>query len=675
MDKNKHLKNNQGTLLVTMALPYANGDIHLGHLVEAIQTDIFVRYTKMAGRKTVFVCADDTHGTPIQINAMKLGITPQELIANAWKNHVKDYKYFSIGFDTFYTTDSPENRYWSELIFEKMKKKGLIKKKEIEQYYCKTCKRFLPDRFIKGTCPKCQAEDQYGDVCESCGATYDPVDLKDSKCVICEGTPVLKKSKHFFVQLAKEENFLKGFLNETPVLQDDMKNFVMRWVEDGLKEWCISRDGPYFGFEIPNEKNKYFYVWLDAPIGYIAATEKWCKENNQDVHHIWDKDTPGEIIHFIGKDIIYFHSLFWPVMLHAASLKLPQKEFVHGFLTVEGEKMSKSRGTFILASQFVNSVKHPWACEYLRFYYGAKLTNNTADIDLNIDEFCNKINTILVNNIGNLHHRTSVFLDRYFDSQVPDVEWDENIKDSVEKAALKIVKHFQNVEFKAVIENIQALGSLGNKYYQDTKPWELIKKNKEEASQVMVTCINLVKACAVFLKPFIPNIIKKLEKQFQKEFQWDDYFFSLRGIPLGKTEKIVVPIEKSEFNALFGQKEEKPSPISKKAKGNELITIKDFNKIKLRVGIVKDAQKIEKSEKLLKLSIDDGQKTRQIIAGLAKKYTSEEIKGKSIVFISNLQPIKIMGLKSEGMVLAAQEGDKMALLHPDKDISAGALIS
>lgn len=666
--KKKNQTSDTGTLLVTMALPYANGDIHLGHLVEAVQTDIYVRYQKMTGRETIFVCADDTHGTPIQLNAMKLGITPEKLIEDFWKNHVRDYAGFSIGFDIFSSTNTPENRRWSEFIFKKLQEKNLVVQKEIEQYYCESCGRFLPDRFITGTCPKCKAEDQYGDVCESCGATYDPVDLTNPKCATCKGEPALKKSEHFFVQLAKSEPFLRKYLSETGVLQEDMKNFVMRWVDDGLKEWCISRDGPYFGFEIPDTTNKYFYVWLDAPVGYIASTDKWCKDNNRDVQDIWDEKSPAEVVHFIGKDIVYFHILFWPVMLNAASMKLPSREFVHGFLTVEGEKMSKSRGTFILAHNFINSVKHPYACEYLRFYYGSKLTNNTADIDLNVEEFCNRINTILVNNIGNLHHRTSIFLDRFFDAQVPDVAWDKKIEQTVIQTASEIKEHFKLVEFKAAVEKIQALSSMGNKYYQDTKPWELVKNDKDSAAEVMVTCVNLVRTLAVFLKPFMPNLVKKFEQQYGQEFQWADHSFSLRGTSLGKTEKIFKPLEKSDLSILFGNTEEKKEE-------EQLIDISDFQKVKLRVGIVKDAQQVEKSSKLLKLSVDDGMEIRQIIAGIAKAYSSQDIIGKQIVFVANLKPAEIMGMKSEGMILAAQKGKKMRLVQPDADIGAGASIS
>lgn len=671
MHKEKTTGSDDGILLVTSALPYANGDIHLGHLVEVVQTDIFVRYKKMSGRRTIYVCADDTHGTPIQLNADKLGISCEELIAEAWKNHVRDYAGFSIGFDTFYSTNSPENKKWSDYIFAKLKEKDLIVEKEIEQYFCDDCKRFLPDRFISGACPKCGAEEQYGDVCEMCGATYDPTDLKNPKCISCGHKPVLKKSKHFFVLLAKSEKFLAEYLTEGEVLQEDMRNFVMRWVEGGLKEWCISRDGPYFGFKIPGADGKYFYVWLDAPIGYIASTEKWCSENNEDVNNIWQKDSDAEVIHFIGKDIVYFHTLFWPAMLHAADLKLPSKVFVHGFLTVQGEKMSKTRGTFILARDYLDKIKHPYASEYLRFYYGSKLSNNSADIDLNIDEFCSKVNTTLANNIGNLHHRTFVFLDRFFESVVPNVPWDEEIAKSVVETGQEIKECFENVEFKAAVEKIQALGSLGNKYYQDTKPWDLVKTNKEEAAKVMATCVNLVKACAVFLKPFIPNLVEKIEKQYGATFKWDDHRFSLRGDAMGKTEKIVMPIEKKDFDSLITTTKDKN--VEQEAKS--IIDFKDFQKVDLRIGVIKTAERIKKSKKLLKLTVDIGTETRQVIGGVAEAYKPEELIGRQTVVVVNLKPATIMGEKSEGMLLAALEGEKISLLQPDTDISAGASVS
>ncbi len=664
---------NKRPLLVTSALPYANGDIHLGHLVEVVQTDMYVRFRKMLQDRVLYVCADDTHGTPIELSALKRKITPEQLIEEAWENHVRDYSAFSIGFDIFYSTNSPENREYAEFIYKKLRENGLIVSRKISQYYCEHDKRFLPDRFISGTCPKCGARDQYGDVCESCGATYETTDLVSPVCIICGSVPQIKESEHFFVSLDKREDFLRDFIGQGQVMQEDMSNFVMHWINEGLREWCISRDGPYFGFKIPETENKFFYVWLDAPIGYISSTAKWCKDNGMNVDEFWSRNSSGEVVHFIGKDIVYFHALFWPVMLQAAEFKLPSRIFVHGFLTVQGEKMSKSRGTFILARDYSEKIKHPHACEYLRFYYGAKLSNHAGDIDLNFEEFCNRVNTMLVNNIGNLHHRTFVFMDRYFQSTVPNSDWDQTIEQETENAAALIKQHFKNVEFKAAVEKIHALGSIGNKYYQDTKPWELVKSDMKAAEKVMVTCANLVKALAVFLKPIVPNLIKPVEEQFGKEFTWEDYHFSVKGMKLGKTEKLVQPIQLSEFDEIIkgmvtSQEKEDTQEVTQ-------IEIEDFAKVSLKVGTIVEAQKVKKSNKLLKLKIDDGQRKRQIISGIAQHYTPEQLINKEVVFVANLKPAKLMGEVSEGMVLAAQDEDRLVLIQPSGEIQPGAEVS
>ena len=652
------------TLVVTSALPYANGDIHLGHLVEAVQTDIFVRYRKMRGNHVVYVCADDTHGTPIELNALKRGISCEELIAEAWKNHVADYAGFSIGFDTFYSTNSPENRRWSEHIYKCLGDKGLLLEHDVEHYYCEHDKRFLPDRFVVGTCPRCKAEDQYGDVCEACGATYDSSELEKPRCTICDAPPVLKKSRHFFVDLAKRADFLREFTAAEGVLSDEMRNFVTRWIDGGLRDWCISRDGPYFGFRIPGQEDKYFYVWLDAPVGYIASTEKWCADNGRDIADYWGKGAACDVFHFIGKDIVYFHALFWPVMLDAADVKLPTRIFVHGFLTVNGAKMSKTRGTFILAREYLQRLKHPSATEYLRFYYGAKLTSSVADIDLCTDEFCSKINTTLVNNIGNLHHRTFVFLDRYFGSEVPDVPWDEGVARKVEEAARKIARNFENVETRAIVDSIHALGNLGNRYYQDKKPWELVKKDNDEAAAVMVTCANLVKAVAVFLKPFVPNLVAGIEEQLGIQLQWDDYRFSLRGHKLKATEIFAKPIRPEEFRELFAE-----------ATDDGLLDIEDVLKPDLRIGTIKSAEPVPKSNKLLKLSVDTGDRVRQLVAGVAKTYAAEDLVGRQVVVVVNLKPATLMGVKSEGMLLAASTGKRLSLVQPDSVVEPGTKIS
>jgi len=556
---NNNGNNGRRRLLVTSALPYANGDIHLGHLLEAVQTDIYVRFNRLRGHEVLYVWADDTHGTPIEISALRQGITPEELVEKARENHIRDYSGYNISFDIYYTTNSEENRYYAEYIYERLRKNDLVVEKEINQYYCEHDKRFLPDRFIVGTCPKCKAPKQYGDVCEVCGATYEPTDVIDPVCGLCGNPPQIRTSKHIYVELAKRADFLREYINRPGVLQSDMRNFVKTWIDEGLKEWCISRDGPYFGFKIPNTENKFFYVWMDAPIGYLSSTERWCKDNGGSAMDYWKKDGSTEVVHFIGKDIVYFHALFWPVMLDNAGFTTPSSFRIHGFLNVQGEKMSKSRGTFILAKEYIEKVNHPQAAEFLRFYYGSKLSPNSADLDLNKDELITRVNTTLANNIGNLHHRSMVFCERYFDNQVPDAKWDEGIAAQVEAAAGEIAGWYESGDNKLVVEKIQALGSVGNKYFQDSKPWESIKSgDKDAAAAVIVTCVNLIKALVVFLKPITPNISENFERQMSLQLVWDDYRFSLSGHKIGAIEKLVIPLEEAHLSALFAPITEKP---------------------------------------------------------------------------------------------------------------------
>jgi len=660
-------------LLVTMALPYANGEIHLGHLVEAVQTDMYVRFQKLRGNDALYICADDTHGTPIELSAIDKGIAPEELIKTAHANHYRDYKNFGIDFDIFYTTNSDENREYAIHVFNKLKENGFIVEKEIEQNFCEHDKRFLPDRFIVGTCPRCKAEDQYGDVCEKCGATYDPTELKNPKCKLCGNTPVMKRSRHLFVDLVKDETFLRDYLNRPNVLQDDMKNFVLNWIDNGLQQWCISRDGPYFGFEIPGYPGKYFYVWLDAPIGYISSSAKWCHDHNRSIDEFWSAEGPGEVVHFIGKDIVYFHTLFWPVMLKNSGFTLPSRFFIHGFLTVQGEKMSKTRGTFILANRFVEEVKHPLAKQYLRFYYAAKLSSNTADIDLNIEEFCTRVNTTLVNNIGNLHHRTFVFAKRYFEDKIPDAQWDPDKAVLAEQIADEVAARYENADYKGAIEKIQMLASEGNKYYQDSKPWDLVKTNDPQAAVVIVTCANLVRTLLVMLKPVVPDITEIFEKQLQTTLNWDDCVFSLRNCALGETPKLVQPIDPEELRAIIGSAS--VNGKAEKAEPDNLIDFDQFKNVELKIGTVQTALPIEKADKLLKLTVAIGDETRQIVAGIAKFYRPDDLVGKQVVVVTNLKPAKLRGELSEGMILAATKGKKLVLIQPEKEFPSGAVVS
>ncbi len=657
--------------LVTCALPYANGDIHLGHLLEAVQTDIFVRYQKLRSYQVLFICADDTHGTAIELSALKNGQSPEQMVSGVRQNHMRDYAGFDIDFDLFYTTNSEENRRYAELIYNNLLKHEMIVEREIDQFFCTHDNRFLPDRFITGACPRCRTADQYGDVCEACGATYEPVELTKPRCFICGNEPQIRKSRHLYVQLENCSSFLKEYVENTSVLQDEIRNYVKHWIDQGLHEWCISRDGPYFGFKIPGYDNKYFYVWMDAPVGYLSTTEKWCKENGKRIEDYWTPESNTRIIHFIGKDIVYFHALFWPVMLKNSGFNLPSQIVVHGFLNIQGQKMSKSRGTFILARQYLQKVNHPQAPEYLRFFFGTKLMPNTADIDLNPEEFLNRINTTLANNFGNLHHRTMVFCERYFDNKIPDQPWDEKICGIVELAASEISGYFEKCETKLVVEKVHALGSLGNKYYQDNKPWEIIKTQPWSAAIVMVTCINLIKAMAVFLKPITPELSARVERQLSMTFSWEDYHFSLKNRTLGPTEKLVKPLEKEDIEPLFASSTKK---VHQEDKG--LIDVEAFKAYDLRVGSIISAQSVEKSKKLLRLQVDLGKEQRQIIAGIASSYTPEQLTGQSVVVLTNLKTVTILGQKSEGMVLTAQNPDgTVVLIQPHKLVSSGVKIA
>jgi methionyl-tRNA synthetase len=484
----------------------------------------------------------------------------------------------------------------------------------------------------------------------------------------------MKQSRHFYVQLKKCELFLQEYITGTDALQPDIRNFVTSWIDEGLKEWCISRDGPYFGFKIPDTENKFFYVWLDAPIGYISSTDRYCKDHGERVEDYWSSGSDTKVIHFIGKDIVYFHALFWPVMLKNAGFNLPSKIFVHGFLNIEGEKMSKSRGTFILAKDYLEKVKHPQAPEFLRFYFASKQMPNTGDVDLNKNELLTKTATTLANNIGNLHHRTLVFCDRYFEKKIPDAPWDESIATIVEEAGREIAAYYENSELKSVVEKIHALGSLGNKYYQDAAPWELMKTDPQKAASVMVTCVNLIKALAVFLKPITPEITGSIERQLGKALKWEDYIFSLQNKPLGVTDKIVKPFEEADLDLVFaGATQSKVQQESANTPG--LIDINHFKAVDLKIAVIKVAERVEKSSKLLKLQVEIGKETRQIIAGIAAHYKPEDIIGKQVVVVANLKPATLFGLTSEGMLLAAQNsGGELVLLHPEKPVTSGVKV-
>lgn len=495
-------------ILVTSALPYANGSIHLGHLVEYIQTDIWTRFQRLSGNECLYMCADDTHGTPIMLSAKRSGITPEELIAKMHAEHTADFQAFNISFDNYYTTNSPENKELSEMIYLRAKEKGLIKEQDISQAYCENCQMFLPDRFIKGTCPKCGAEEQYGDSCEVCSATYSPTELKNAHCVECGSAPVQKNSKHYFFRLSALSAELQEWI-EAGHIQAEIRNKLQEWFRQGLRDWDISRDAPYFGFQIPGTDNKYFYVWLDAPVGYLAATKNFCAQTNRDFAAIWEK--PGwEIHHFIGKDILYFHTLFWPAMLMTAGLRTPDQVHVHGFLTVNGEKMSKSRGTFVQARRYLDAGLNP---EYLRYYYAAKLGNSLNDLDLNIADFAGKVNSDIVNKLINIGSRLGNIVNKRLDGKLTEPDADgQRLLAELGGARTEIMQAYEDLELHKAMREIMRLADSANKYINDNAPWAAVKENPQQAAQVCTAGLNCLKILTAYIKPVLPVIAAGAEK-------------------------------------------------------------------------------------------------------------------------------------------------------------------
>jgi len=614
--------------VVTSALLYANGPLHIGHLVEYIQTDIFVRFMRLKGEDVVYCCADDTHGAPIQINADKAGVSPKELIKKFYKEHVRDFKKFGVVFDNYYTTDSKENQKFSDLMFKRAQDNGHIYKKKIRQFFCEHDNMFLPDRYVKGICPKCGALEQYGDVCEKCGATYKPTELGEPKCAICGRAPVQKTSEHYFFRLSAFSDKLEDWL-KNPKLQKEIVNSVRQWIKEGLEDWDITRDGPYFGFKIPGEDNLYYYVWWDAPIGYIATLDNL----KGDAEKYWND---SEVMHFIGKDIIYFHFLFWPAVLMSAGFSLPKGISVHGFLTVNGEKMSKSRGTFLTANDFSKK----YDAEQLRYFYATGLGRKLSDIDLSFDDFHAKVNNELVANLGNFCYRTLSFTNRFFDSKIAVPENHEIIEQITVKVN-ETDEYYQELNFKEATHCIMAISDLGNKYMQESAPWKLIKEDKEKAHSVMSLCVNIAKDLAILMKPIMPEFSRQLEKQLAlKGLSWKDLGFNLKNHNINKAELLVHKLEKEE---------EKIFPYD------------------LRVGQIKSCEPHPDADKLMVMKVDMGTESRQIVAGLKDYYEPQEVIGKIAIIVANLKPAKLRGIESQGMLLAAEK-DKIVKIIFNKSI-------
>ncbi len=642
LSESKAAKSAKTKIVVTSALPYANGSIHIGHLIEYIQTDIFVRFLKSIGEDAIYCCADDTHGTPIQIKAEQMGITPEALIAKYHEEHLKDFRAFHIDFDSYYTTNSPENRKYSEQIFNELKKKGDIYTKEITQTYCEKCRRFLPDRYVRGECPNCGAPDQYGDVCEKCGKAHSTTDLIGPKCAIC-GSPASKKgSVHYFFKLTNYESRLKKWFEENKNLQPEIVNSVSNWFKQGLQDWDISRDGPYFGFKIPGETDKYFYVWLDAPVGYIASTANYCKGKDFDESEYWKKPT-GRVIHVIGKDIIYFHYLFWPAMLMGSGFNLPEYILTHGFITVNGEKMSKSRGTFYTASEFLSKFDP----QYLRYYYASLLSRKMSDIDLDFKEFQAKVNNELVANIANFCFRVLTFTKKNFEGKIEGIDENKELFANVLRHAENAKQSYSEFNFTNAVKEILALSSEGNKYFQENEPWKLVKEDPEKAQKILGTCINIARILSIVIAPVLPKFAADLREQLNLQaLKWSDIDFSLKSHEIGNAEILIRKLD-------------------------ELPAEKETFPINLKVAKIISAEPHPEAEKLVVLQIDLGKEKRQIVAGIRKFYKVEELCGRNIVVVTNLKPAKLRGKESNGMLLAAGENASLLsapLSHPGDQV-------
>ena len=671
-------------IVVTSALPYANGDIHLGHLVEYIQTDFWVRYQKLRGNACVYVCADDTHGTPIMIRARKEGITPEQLIARSHETHLKDFTDFQVAFDNYYTTNSPENRELSERFYAAMEKSGAITKKTTPQLYCEHCKMFLPDRFVKGTCPKCGAEGQYGDSCDKCGSTYGAEELGHPVCTTCGGTPVVRDSEHLYFELEPQHDYLEKWIPDHTT--SDVSNKLLEWFKEPLRGWCISRDAPYFGFEIPGYKDKFFYVWVDAPIGYIASLKNWCAANGKG--DLWN-DPEAELYHFIGKDIIRFHCLFWPGMLHAAGFKGPNKVFVHGFLTVNGEKMSKSKGTFVNARTYLNHLPP----EALRYYYAAKLGGTTDDMDLNLTDFVQRVNSDLVGKITNIASRGGQMLQKKLGGQLGVM--DDEGRTLVEKcreAGETIAKLYEDRRFNQAVVEICRLADAANEYFDRREPWKTVKTDAETTRTTLTAALNAFRVIAIYLKPILPVYADKAMKLFgETEWTWDSVRTARENCALGEYEYLASRIDSKQVEAMVAaatvkpadsgevahesrasKNKAKPAPAAPALKAE--VAFPDFEKLDLRVGTVESCEIVPKSSKLLKFVLDAGALgKRTIFSGIRGAYPEpEKLVGKEVVFVANLAPRKMSVGVSEGMILFAGEpGANGGVLSPISPAGGG----
>ncbi|RFA24599.1 methionine--tRNA ligase [Alkalilimnicola ehrlichii] len=671
-------------ILVTSALPYANGPIHLGHLTEVIQTDIWVRFQKLRGHECYYVCADDAHGTPIMLKARAEGVTPEELIERIGREHRQDFDDFLIGFDNYHSTHSDENREFAALIYQRLDAAGHIASRTIKQAYDPELNMFLPDRYIKGECPRCGAGDQYGDSCEACGATYTPAELKNAVSVVSGATPVEKESLHYFFKLQDFEAMLREWASPEH-LQDEVANKLAEWFGDGLREWDISRDAPYFGFQIPGTEDKYFYVWLDAPIGYMASFKSLCEREGINFDDFWAKDSDAELYHFIGKDIIYFHALFWPAMLEGAGFRKPNQICAHGFLTVDGQKMSKSRGTFIMARTYLNHLNP----EYLRYYLAAKLGASVHDIDLNLKDFTQRVNSDLVGKLVNIASRCAGFVNKRFDGRLSGQLAAPELFRAFTSVSENIASLYEKREFSRAIREVMALADQANQYIDEQKPWVMAKEAGREG-EVQAVCtmgLNLFRVLLIYLKPVLPKLAAAGEDFLNVEPQsWADIGTPLLDHTINPFKPLMTRIDEDKVAAMVEESKETlkaaqptasqdqppaDSPLAKDPIAAE-IEFDDFAKLDLRIARIAKAEHVEGADKLLQLTLDLGGEQRNVFAGIKSAYQPEQLEGKLTVMVANLKPRKMRFGVSEGMVLAAGPGGKdLWILEPHAGAEPG----
>lgn len=671
-------------ILVTSALPYANGAIHLGHLMEAIQTDIWVRLQNLLGHNCVYVCADDAHGTAIMLSAERRGISPEQLIDEVNADHQQDYEGFHINFDNFYSTHSEENRILSEEIYRTLDSNGHIEKRAITQLFDPEKELFLADRYIVGTCPKCKAEDQYGDNCESCGSTYSPAELIDPRSTISGATPIEKESEHFFFKLPEFREMLQVW-TRSGTLQEPVANKLSEWLDEELQQWDISRDAPYFGFEIPDAPGKYFYVWVDAPIGYMASFQDFCKRNDYDFNEYWKVDSEAELYHFIGKDIINFHTLFWPAMLTSANYRTPTAVYAHGFLTVDGTKMSKSRGTFINAKTYLNHLNP----EYLRYYLAAKLSAGIDDLDLNLEDFALRVNSDLVGKVVNIASRCAGFINKGFDGRLASESDNPELLALIQSSNQEITDFYQAREYGKAIRLIMTLADKANQYINDKQPWVIAKQDKqsEQLQQICSTGLNCFRLLIIYLKPVLPEMAAKAELFLAvPPMQWRDLDTLLMGHQIDKFKPLMTRVDKEKVQAMVDETQEEYAK-SQKSEGNSTaeaaeekphnspfedeIEFDAFAKIDLRIARISNAEHVEGADKLLKLTLDlghddqGGSITRTVFSGIKSAYEPSTLINRLTVVVANLKPRKMKFGMSEGMVLAAGPGGaEIWLLEP-----------